>query len=320
MDRNFSGGLGFREFDRPVCGTESDGTYIWVWGGFNDPTSGIARLNMNGFPTPGWNPPFFSDSVRAIDLNYSRDGILVCGNFYSSPRKHLALLNRDGTDSGTNFHFPPLNVGVNAFFYTLLRSRKHSSHYRPSFYVGWGDDCKVSLYRWFCKYTFVRLYYFDPDKSHWPYDRSYSERHPQTNGRVYTIKYVHGDKLLIGGSFTEAGGWPSDYELHGLLLVQEDGARVPYDFHLPPFNGVVNDTAEVDGGKLLIAGSFTNEGNRLVRLHPTGYVDAGFAVPRQSEGGFNGEIWSIHSEPLYNRVVAVGEFTQPGVGIARILL
>jgi hypothetical protein len=128
-------------------------------------------------------------------------------------------------------------------------------------------------------------------------------------GLVYSLALDDQGRLLLGGSFTNVGG----FTRRGLARLLSDGSLDP-DFE-PAVDGTVFSLAVQPDGKLLLGGSFTsvNQTNRgnLARLLSSGILDTNFAAGI----GANGTVFSILHVPD-NSILIGGAFTAVD-GLAR---
>lgn len=74
-------------------------------------------------------------------------------------------------------------------------------------------------------------------------------------------------------------------------------------------NGIINDAALLDNGKLIIVGSFSSfdgvQANNIVRLDANGNYDSSFAIGT----GANGQISNIEYNAQYQKIIITGSFT-----------
>ncbi|MFD1601432.1 T9SS sorting signal type C domain-containing protein [Flavobacterium artemisiae] len=99
------------------------------------------------------------------------------------------------------------------------------------------------------------------------------------NGKIYKVHLQADGKLLVGGSFTNYDG----HIAGRLIRLNTDGSfDASFSTSLGATTGIVYDIAEQPDGKIVIVGSFAKYNNvtvnRIVRLLPTGSIDASFAT------------------------------------------
>lgn len=135
------------------------------------------------------------------------------------------------------------------------------------------------------------------------------------NGEVHKVLVDSGDKVIIGGEFTQVNG----VARNRIARLNSDGSL---DTSFDPGSGV-NSTVESMGidldGKILVGGSFTSINGRtrnyLARLNPDGSLDEGFTT------GLNSTVYALMIEPN-GQILVAGDFDEvngvPTGHVARI--
>ena len=163
---------------------------------------GIARLNADGTPDPGFTPGAGTDGI-VYALALQTDGKVVVGGEFSlmdfNPRKNLTRLNANGSLDGT---FDPGSRGADRAVYSLALAGN------GGLYVGGAFDSYNGTHR----RSFVRLF-ADGTVDTGFLDTAYNQfaglhraRFNDQPGIIYAAGVQADGNVMIGGSFQQVGG------------------------------------------------------------------------------------------------------------------
>jgi uncharacterized delta-60 repeat protein len=139
------------------------------------------------------------------------------------------------------------------------------------------------------------------------------------NNFVYAVAIQSDGKVLIGGDFTNYGGFTNRSRL---VRLNPDGtldtafcAAAVDSGQFGTGSGIRTIVVQPDG-KILVGGGFTTHAgvtnrNRLVRLNSDGTTDAVFSAAASDSNKFSNEVWSIVVQPD-NKVLVGGIFLAYG--------
>ncbi|MFM1768765.1 MAG: hypothetical protein RJA22_1294 [Verrucomicrobiota bacterium] len=247
----------------------------------------LARLLPSGLLDPTFNAGLGPNRpVRAMQLQ--PDGRLLIGGFFDqvqgTNRNHVARLLADGS---VDLFFNP-GAGAN----------------NPVYAMALFPDGRIALGGEFTAFNGVTRPYVvvlnTNGSLHLPFNPGAGADAP-----VFAIAIQPDGKMLIGGAFTNVGG------IHRprLARLNPDGSLdTAFNPGLGP-NDTVRSIALQPDGSILAGGSFTlvngSPWNRIVRLTPSGMVDASFLG---GQAGANGSVLDIKLQ-ADNKIIVVGDFT-----------
>ncbi|MBN1430051.1 MAG: glycoside hydrolase family 9 protein [Anaerolineae bacterium] len=295
-DPNFDPGPGA---DGPIYALDVNGVgTIFVGGDFDnlrgEGRSNYGRLNDNGTLdacNPGVNGP-----VNAIDFLTGDSKTVIAGDFTEVAGVQAlgsARLNPDCTvDCVVTIEpgeCPETCAGV---CYTIIQSRDWSqwiqdatlinSNETTCFYRG--TQCVNNNVEQLCPWPLDPVAeYSDPRPEGTPITTCFDA---QANGACLAARSLPGNRLLLGGSFTQLAGQP----VSGIGVLSENGS-LDGSFSSAGVNGTVNAVAIQPDGKIVIGGEFTEVGGQgrqnIARLNADGSLDDSF------NPGVNGPVYTL---------------------------
>jgi uncharacterized delta-60 repeat protein len=240
----------------------------------------LIRLNTNGSKDTSFNLGAgfdigFEEGENVSSIAIQSDGkILVGGYFFGFSGMTYNSLMRFNTNGSVDTSF---NSGF-AFFYDAVNSIVIESD--GKILVGSGSGLK-------------RL----------NTDGSINTSFFLGGGVVYTTKIQSSGKILVGGSFTTAGGTSQNYMLKTSNYLLDTSFDIGSGF-----NSTVNSISIQSDRKILAGGSFTtftgSTQNRLIRLNLDGSKDTTFDIG----SGFNSNVYTIDIQSD-GKILVGGEFT-----------
>lgn len=270
IDNSFNIGTGFNEEIETIEVT-SNGK-IFVGGQFTNfngnSQNRLIKLNENGTIDNSFNiGNGFNENVLCIALQ--QDGKILVGGWFTQfngvNKNFIARLNSDGSlDSSFN-----IGTGFNGEIRKIIVQA----------------DGKIIIGGYFSNYNGVvqnNLVRLNQDGS---LDNSFTIG-SGFNGRIMTFTQQISGKIVVGGEFTNFNGIGKNYVLR--LNVNGD---LDSTFNMGNgFNSYVSSVKNLENGKILIVGEFTQYNgsisNRIIQLNQDGTVDYLFNIGN----GFNHDV------------------------------
>src|SRR5690625_1360105 len=255
-----------------------------------EPRGGIARLLADGSLDPAFAAGSGTDgAVHALAIQ--RDGkVVIAGDFTTvggQPRNGVARLTEAG-DLDASFTDPEVIGGA---VYAVAVQRTGRVIIGGDFTSAAGGAAQ----------NLARL---NVDGT---LDTSFGGGVEGANGAVRAIAIDWNGEFLVGGNFTSIHG----RERRSLARFREDGALLPAGL-THPFIGAMEDLRILFDGKVLSSGGSSEPTlGKVIRLHPDGSLDLGFAGDLYGPG-------TVHSLSAQNdgTVLVGGSFTSLS-GISR---
>lgn len=284
-----------------------------VWGWFNATNVNIIKIQDDGRLVVGWDFTSYSWSISNRIIRLNSDGskdvsfniwsgfniwvndiwiqsggkIVVGGNFTNyngTTTNRITRLNTDGTIDNS------LDLGQGFDDRVLVTTTQNNG----KVIVWW----RFTSYGWFASNNIAYL------NADWSRDSSFIIW-SGFNNDVFSIGIQSDGKILVGGQFTTYN-WTT---WNRIIRLNTDGSKDTSLTIWIGFNNNVTNIIPQSGGKILIAGTFTNyswtPANRIIRLNSDGTVDGSF----KTWNGFatNGvNILAIQSD---GKIIAGGQFT-----------
>lgn len=123
---------------------------------------------------------------------------------------------------------------------------------------------------------------------------------------VYAIRYnATTGKIMLSGSFASFNNKP----LSGLALLNADGSNVATFTTQAITGGIATFAAQLNNGKILVAGSFTKYGDYLRQGFMVLEANGQLAVGYNNTGGFQGRVYDMIETPTASgsQVILVGD-------------
>ncbi len=262
----------------------------------------LARFNVDGTLDPTFADPALSgggNGVEAVTVDGS-GRIVVAGDFTSaggSTRRNLARFNPDGT-LDPSLADPNLNNLADA-----VRVDSHGKIVVAGAFTTAGASNAARN----CLARFNRDGTLDP-----------AFANPNLNASASALAVDANGRILVGGSFTFAGGAPRNRLARFNGEPGVDPTRADPTFTPDPALGFANAMAMGPDGKILIAGgNFIAAGSHAVeRVNPDGSLDSTFTDPSLDVGARG---IAVDGD---GKIVIVGDFSTVGglsrTGVARL--
>ncbi|GAB3871101.1 hypothetical protein GCM10028824_20510 [Hymenobacter segetis] len=293
---------------------QPDGTYFATYQN-TDTTTLVRRILANGTFDPAYAAvelqfgtaypyPFCCAGVSFTPTPGGQ--VLVRGGFgrvNGQPRRYLARLNADGTLNTTfapptNAVWQVPNVGTG----TPNGIRNVYGLANNQTLVHWNDAVRSYLTR------------LNADGS---IDNTFSIGTGGGTNALFTVLPLASGKLLVMGSFTTFNGQAAPY---GVVRLLASGAP---DATFVAASPATNAVEQPDGKLVAIAPGATVQSQRLLRLTPTGSLDAGFQPLLVANESYRQAAARVYLQPGTNALLLAGDFTsvggQPRFGLARVV-
>jgi len=308
--------------------------------------SSIMRLNINGTFDPSFNSGQEAQGVKNIIIQ--PDGKIFLGGDFTpqtgANRNRATRLNADGSldvgfyhqqtgANGSVHSIAPLPNGksiITGFFTTYNKVARNriaqinvdgsvDTTFNPGIGVEIGrtayaivplPDGKIIIGGDFAEYNGISKKYLARLHSDGSLDNSFSLGNGIW-GRIWVAALQPDGKILIGGEL-----YNNQTQFKGIFRLNSDGSIDPtFNIGTGGPNGRIEAIALQQDGKIIVGGPFTqfngNYHNRLVRLNPSGSLDASFNTNGGASGSISNNIKSIVAQPD-GKILVGGEFTTFG--------
>ncbi|WP_316842248.1 DUF5008 domain-containing protein [Pedobacter gandavensis] len=129
------------------------------------------------------------------------------------------------------------------------------------------------------------------------------------DGDIHSIRYnASTNKFTLSGNFSRFNGKPSS----GVVLLNADGSNVDSFIGEQISGGMATFAAQLNNGKIIVAGSFNRYGNYLRQGFMILDTNGKLAVGYNNTGGFQGRIYDMVETVVGNdsQVILVGEINR----------